>query len=111
MQQFLRPFLESLGLALQRYRLSIQLLQWLIVGFYLLLLIIPALSPLPPREAQIFNNLTLFAQFMFWGIWCPLSFCPCCCWGEHGAAFFVLKGRYRNGQVPKWGAIKASPVG
>ncbi len=46
-------------------------LQWLVVVCYLVLVTVPAFLPLPARTAHLWNNLTLFAQFVFWGIWWP----------------------------------------
>src|SRR3546814_5240950 len=40
-------------------------MQWIIVVFYVLLLVVPAILPLPDRTASVFNNLTVFAQFAF----------------------------------------------
>lgn len=35
------------------------------------MVIVPAFMPLPPAQAHIWNNLRLFAQFCFWGLWWP----------------------------------------
>ncbi|MBX3648597.1 MAG: 4Fe-4S binding protein, partial [Rhodocyclaceae bacterium] len=45
--------------------------QWTIVVAYTVLLVAPAILPVPASGASILNNLTLFAQFAFWGIWWP----------------------------------------
>lgn len=45
--------------------------QWAVVGLYLVLLIGPALLPLPQRQAHIWSNVVLFSQFVFWGVWWP----------------------------------------
>lgn len=63
--------LARLGLAMRRHRNAIIAVQWLVVASYLLLVAVPAFLPLPPDEAHIWNNLTRFAQFAFWGIWWP----------------------------------------
>ncbi|MBI3143731.1 MAG: 4Fe-4S binding protein [Pseudogulbenkiania sp.] len=49
----------------------LQCLQWAVVLVYTLLLLVPACLPLPPDTARMFDNLTIFAQFVFWGIWWP----------------------------------------
>jgi len=64
-------WLARLGLAMRRYRNAIVAAQWFVVLGYLMLVAVPAFLPLPPDEAHIWNNLTRFAQFMFWGIWWP----------------------------------------
>lgn len=46
-------------------------LQWCIVLVYGLLLIVPVLQPLSDETAHLWNNMTLAAQFAFWGIWWP----------------------------------------
>ncbi len=42
--------------------------------FFLALIVIPLFLPEPTEQASTFNNFTLFAQFLFWGIWFPLVF-------------------------------------
>lgn len=64
-------WLPRLGAAMQCHRALIQGIQWTVVAFYLVLLIVPALRPLPPDEARIVNDLTRLAQFVFWGVWWP----------------------------------------
>ena len=66
-----RAVLARIGDALRRHRRAILALQWFVVGLYALLVIVPALLPLPPAGASIVSNLTLLAQFAFWGIWWP----------------------------------------
>src|SRR5512146_1290648 len=66
-----RAVLARIGEALRRHRRAILALQWFVVGLYALLVIVPALLPLPPPDASIVSNLTLLAQFAFWGIWWP----------------------------------------
>ena len=41
------------------------------IAVYLVLVAVPAFLPLPDRSAHLWNNLTVFAQFAFWGIWWP----------------------------------------
>ncbi|WP_054555231.1 4Fe-4S binding protein [Cobetia sp. UCD-24C] len=59
------------GQAMQQRRGLIQLVQWLVVGIYAFLLVVPALLPLPDYQAHILTNLTVFAEFVFWGLWWP----------------------------------------
>jgi len=59
------------GLALARHRRIIIGIQWFVVVFYLALVVIPAFLPLPPDGDHLWDNLRLFAQFAFWGVWWP----------------------------------------
>ena len=63
--------LEKIGLFLRNNRRTIIAIQWLIVTLYAAMVIIPAFLPLPPEDAHIWDNLRLFAQFCFWGLWWP----------------------------------------
>lgn len=63
--------LARLGLAMRRYRGVIIATQWAVVLGYLVLVAAPAFLPLPPDQAHVWNNLTRFAQFVFWGLWWP----------------------------------------
>ncbi|MBI3044962.1 MAG: 4Fe-4S binding protein [Betaproteobacteria bacterium] len=65
------PILARLGEAMRRHRRFILAIQWTVVAVYLVLLTLPAFAPLPPSSGSILSNLTLFAQFAFWGIWWP----------------------------------------
>ncbi|TAK46640.1 MAG: 4Fe-4S binding protein [Xanthobacteraceae bacterium] len=56
---------------LMRHQRAIQTGQWSVVVVYVVLLIVPPFVPLPPRTAHIWNDVTLFSQFVFWGIWWP----------------------------------------
>ncbi|WP_255501024.1 4Fe-4S binding protein [Mitsuaria sp. WAJ17] len=59
------------GEALRRHRGWVLCLQWAVVLLYLTLVILPVLLPPPPESARLLDHLTLFAQFLFWGIWWP----------------------------------------
>lgn len=65
------PWIARLGNAMARHRKTILGIQWIVVFFYLALLIVPAYLPLPPDNAHLWDNLRLFAQFVFWGVWWP----------------------------------------
>lgn len=64
-------WLARAGDVLRRHRRTILAVQWVVVVFYLALVTVPASLPLPPSGATILSNLTLFAQFAFWGLWWP----------------------------------------
>lgn len=56
---------------LQRHGTLIRRVQWLVVALYVVLVVLPAIIPLPDETSHIFNHLTVFAQFVFWGLWWP----------------------------------------
>jgi hypothetical protein len=56
---------------MRRHRGAILAVQWAVVLFYAVLVALPAFLPLPGEQARILDNLTRFAQFLFWGIWWP----------------------------------------
>ncbi|MCC6947356.1 MAG: 4Fe-4S binding protein [Bradyrhizobiaceae bacterium] len=84
--------------------------QWFVVVFYLVLLAVPALLPLPTRAAHIWTDITLFAQFVFWGIWWPFVllsvilvgrlWCGLLC--PEGTLSEVASSRGWGGAVPSW---------
>ncbi len=63
--------LAKLGEWLKSHRSLILTTQWAILLVYLVLVVVPVFLPLPQQGATLLNNLTLFAQFVFWGIWWP----------------------------------------
>lgn len=64
-------YIAYAGYWLRDHRKVILGIQWFIVLFYAALIIIPCFYPVPDNDARILNNLTVFAQFCFWGIWWP----------------------------------------
>jgi hypothetical protein len=66
-----QPWLRRLGDAMARHRHTILGIQWTVVVLYALLVAVPAFLPLPDERAHMWDNLTRFAQFVFWGIWWP----------------------------------------
>jgi len=109
--------LAAFGEALMRNQRLIRRLQWVVVGFYLLLVGVPAFLPLPETTAHMWNNLTLFAQFAFWGVWWPFVllsmvvvgrawcglFCP------EGALTEMASARGRGGSLPRWVSWRGWP--
>ena len=102
--------LERLGLAMRRHQRVIMGLQWVVVVFYFSLLIVPAWMPLPPEDAHILDNLRLFAQFMFWGIWWPFVMLGTMLLGRVWCGVFCPEGaltelasRHGLGRpIPRW---------
>jgi polyferredoxin len=102
--------LAGLGNAMQRHRRVILAIQWTVVLFYLFLLIVPAFMPVPPDEAHLYNNLRLFAQFLFWGIWWPFVMLSMMLVGRVWCGVFCPEGamtefasRHGLGRaIPRW---------
>lgn len=102
--------LPALGDAMQRHRRTILAIQWVVVIFYLTLVALPAFRELPPESAHLWNDLTRFAQFVFWGVWWPFVmvsmmfmgrvwcgvFCP------EGALTEYVSRRGLGRAIPKW---------
>lgn len=105
-----RGWLARAGTALRRHRRAILAMQWGIVSFYALLVSIPAMLPLPPAGASMLTNLTLFAQFAFWGIWWPFVIASTMLLGRAWCGLFCPEGtltefasRHGLGKaIPRW---------
>lgn len=103
-------WLARLGQAMQAHRRAIIALQWAVVLVYLLLLVIPAFMPLPAEDAHIWNNLRLFAQFVFWGLWWPFVMVSMMALGRVWCGVFCPEGsltelasRHGLGRaIPRW---------
>ncbi len=105
-----RPWLQRLGDVMQARRKLIQRIQWIVVVFYLGLLIWPAFLPLPKDYVHFYENLILFAQFLFWGIWWPFVMLSMILLGRVWCGVFCPEGalsewssRYGLGHaIPHW---------
>lgn len=95
---------------LRRNQRAVAWAQWTVVGIYATLLIVPALVPLPGPAAHVWNNVTLFAQFIFWGIWWPGVLISVLLFGRLWCGVFCPEGaltaaasRHGRGRsVPRW---------
>ena len=87
-----KPFLQRLGDVMHQHRRVILGLQWFIVLFYFTLLIWPAMLPLPKDYAHFYENLILFAQFVFWGIWWPFVMLSMVLMGRVWCGIFCPEG-------------------
>ncbi len=102
--------LHAAGDWLQRHGHWIRRLQWLIVLFYGVLLIVPVFLSLPDEKAHILNHLTVFAQFIFWGIWWPFVLLSMVLMGRvwcgvlcpEGALTEWASGKGRGWAIPRW---------
>lgn len=102
--------LAPLGNWLQSHGRLIRRVQWVVVLFYVSLLVLPTLLPLPDESAHIVNNLTIFAQFVFWGIWWPFvllsmvlvgrMWCGVLC--PEGSLSEWASSKGRNRAIPHW---------
>jgi polyferredoxin len=102
--------LAATGEWLRRHAAAIRLLQWIMVGFYLVLLIVPAALSLPPAQARILDHVTVAAQFLFWGLWWPFVLVSVVLFGRVWCGLLCPEGtltewasRYgRHGAIPRW---------
>ena len=102
--------LRPVGDWLARHQGAVRATQWCVVAVYVVLVAVPAFLPLPERTAHIWNDLTLFAQFAFWGIWWPFVLLSVVLLGRAWCGFFCPEGALsefasRHGagrQLPRW---------
>lgn len=102
--------LKRLGDMLRKHARTIRAVQWIVVAVYLFLIIVPALLPLPPDDAQAFDHLTVFAQWMFWGLWWPFVLLSMLVVGRTWCGLFCPEGTLTeaasriglNRHVPRW---------
>ena len=101
-------WLARTGLFLRRHRALIVATQWCVVLFYGALVIVPAFLPLPPGDAHIWDNLRLFAQFVFWGLWWPGVMLTTLALGRVWCGLFCPEG-YLSELASRHGRGKAVP--
>lgn len=85
-------------------------LQWGVVAVYAFLLVVPAVLPLPDNAASVFDNLTVAAQFAFWGIWWPFVLVSMPILGRAWCGWLCPEGmlaewaseRGQGRAIPKW---------
>lgn len=100
--------LDRFGRWLRRHRGPIVAVQWLVVIVYALLVAVPAFLPLPPESAHIWDNLRLFAQFCFWGLWWPGVMIATVAIGRVWCGMFCPEG-FISEWVSQFGRGKALP--
>jgi hypothetical protein len=84
--------LARFGEAVRLHKRTIAAMQWSVVLVYAILLVVPAMLPLPAREASIVSNLVLFARFVFWGIWWPCVIASMLLFGRAWCGLFCPEG-------------------
>jgi len=102
--------LANIGDWLCRHQQAIRVTQWGIIIFYAVMLIVPAFHPLPAQTAHIWDNVTLFAQFIFWGIWWPGVLVSVILFGRLWCGLFCPEGalsemasrRGKGKAIPRW---------
>ncbi len=102
--------LQATGNWLAHHQRAIRATQWVIIGLYLVLVAVPAFMPLPGRTAHIWNNLTLFAQFVFWGVWWPFVLVSMVLFGRIWCGLLCPEGTLseisskhgRRQVIPRW---------
>ena len=102
--------LSVVGAFLHDHARAIRATQWIIVLVYLALMVLPLIAPLPDRHARILSHITLFAQFMFWGIWWPFVLLSMVLFGRIWCGVLCPEGTLsefasrhgRGGAIPRW---------
>ncbi|MDN5249310.1 4Fe-4S binding protein [Bartonella sp. TP] len=110
--------LNRFGAFLQKHQRFIRWLQWVIIIAYFILLIVPSCMDLPPYSANIFNNLAIFAKFIFWGLWWPGVILSMLVLGRFWCGIFCPEGALseiaseklsRGHTIPRWIKWKGWP--
>lgn len=99
-----------IGRWLSTHQKFIRRVQWVVILFYAALIIIPSWLALPDDDATLLHNITVFAQFMFWGIWWPFVLLSIVLFGRMWCGVLCPEGslsefanRYgRKRAIPKW---------
>jgi hypothetical protein len=113
-----RGRLARLGDWLAGHRRTILALQWAIVAFYALLVVLPAFLPSPQADARLFSDdsgawqerLVLLAQYLFWGVWWPFVIVSIMAMGRVWCGVLCPEGvltefasrHGRGGAIPRW---------
>lgn len=95
---------------MRRHGAFIRSLQWIVVAVYALLILVPVFLPLPDETAHLWSNLTLIAQFAFWGIWWPFVLVSMVLMGRvwcgvlcpEGALTEFASKHGRGRAIPRW---------
>lgn len=100
----------GIGQWLQQHAGLVRKIQWGIVLLYAILILVPVCLPLPGNSAHLWSNMTLIAQFMFWGIWWPFVLISMVLMGRvwcgvlcpEGALTEFASKHGRGWSIPRW---------
>ena len=96
-------------------------LAWIHVAMFfgfMALMVVPLFLPLPPDHATFYDNFTLLANFVIWGLWFPLVFVSVIFTGRSwcgvlcplGAASEWANGIGLKRPVPRWVRWEGTPI-
>ena len=102
--------IARLGYWLAQHQTMVRSTQWVVIFIYAFLMVVPVFLPLPDDTATLFHHLTVFAGFVFWGIWWPFVILSIILFGRLWCGVFCPEGalsefanRYGRGKsIPKW---------
>jgi polyferredoxin len=102
--------LAALGEWMRTHQRALRNTQWIVVAVYAFMVVVPAFLPLPPEDAHWFNNLTVLAQWLFWGIWWPCVIASMFVLGRTWCGVFCPEGTLTEAAsrvglgrgVPRW---------
>jgi len=102
--------IAALGNWLGQHQQLIRRVQWIIILCYIGLMVIPIFFPLPDDSATLFHNVTVFAAFIFWGIWWPFVLLSIILFGRLWCGVLCPEGslseianQYGKGKsIPRW---------
>jgi hypothetical protein len=102
--------LAAVGNWLGQHQRLIRRIQWCIILLYAGLMITPLFLPLPDDSATLFHNLTVFAGFLFWGVWWPFVLLSMVLFGRLWCGVLCPEGslseianQYGRGKsIPRW---------
>lgn len=102
--------LARIGNWMRRNIKLIRSIQLIMILIYIFLILVPILLPLPNENSHIWSNLTLMAQFCFWGIWWPFVLISIIFMGRIWCGILCPEGtltelasKYgKNKSIPQW---------
>ena len=100
--------LARYGAWLARHRGAVRAVQWSVVAIYALLVVVPAFLPLPPDDARALDNLTVFSQWAFWGVWWPFVILSMLAVGRTWCGVFCPEGTLTEA-ASRFGLHRAPP--